>query len=56
MHVHYREVLSVQGTKKNVQCSELGGVHYIEVFITGGFTVLTPSLTMSDLYNYQRPL
>ena len=62
--VHYGEVFFVQGSKKSVQCSELGGVrlievqsqqklrggtevrvqmggvHYIEVFIIGGFTVV----------------
>ena len=29
--VHYIEVFCDGGTKKSVQCSELGGVHYIEV-------------------------
>ncbi len=29
--VHYIEVFLNIGTKKSVHCSELGGVHYIEV-------------------------
>jgi hypothetical protein len=29
--VHYIEVFFAEGTKKSVHCSELGGVHYIEV-------------------------
>jgi hypothetical protein len=29
--IHYIEVFLNIGTKKSVQCSELGGVHYIEV-------------------------
>ncbi len=31
MCVHYIEVFFAQGTKNHVHCSELGGVHYIEV-------------------------
>ena len=31
--VHYIEVFSAEGTKKSVHCSELGGVHYIEVYL-----------------------
>jgi hypothetical protein len=31
--VHYIEVFFAEGTKKSVQCSELGGVHYIEVHL-----------------------
>jgi hypothetical protein len=40
MRVHYTEVFFAEGTKKGVYCSELGGVHYIEVHLqqksTGG--------------------
>ncbi len=32
-YVHYIEVFFVAGTKKSVHCSELGGVHYIEVYL-----------------------
>ena len=31
--VHFIEVFSAEGTKKSVHCSELGGVHYIEVHL-----------------------
>ncbi len=33
MRVHYTEVFFAEGTKKGVHCSELGGVHYIEVHL-----------------------
>ncbi len=29
--VHYKEVFFDEGTRNSVHCSELGGVHYIEV-------------------------
>ena len=35
--VHYIEVFSDEETKKSVQCSELGGVHYIEVCLQQKF-------------------
>jgi len=31
--VHYAEVFFAEGTKKSVHCSELGGVHYVEVHL-----------------------
>ena len=31
--VHYMEVFFDEGTKNRVHCSELGGVHYIEVLL-----------------------
>ena len=31
--VHYIEVFFTEGIKKSVHCSELGGVHYIEVYL-----------------------
>jgi hypothetical protein len=31
--VHYIEVFFAGGTRKSVHCSELGGVHYIEVYL-----------------------
>jgi hypothetical protein len=31
--VHYTEVFFAEGTRKSVQCSELGGVHLVEVHL-----------------------
>ena len=31
--VHYIEVFFDEGTRKSVHCSEVGGVHYIEVYL-----------------------
>ena len=31
MYVHYAEVFCTEMIQKSVQCSELGGVHYVEV-------------------------
>lgn len=33
IYVHYIEVFLTVGTEKSVHCSELGGVHYIEVYL-----------------------